>query len=314
MADEEASTEDGRVERLISWAASVVAPLSVLTAVLFYFGYASSRAQFEYFGVDVDTIGLSTQDYVMRSPQALLTPLLVLVLIGVAVAVGHDVFRRRVHAAAVASTDADEAVAGRGRERLADLDRSFRLVELAGWCLLAVGALLLLGYALLQDWTPYPLVTPLVMGLGAGLALFSARVRRRIHPEAGARIAVVLALSLVLVTDVFWATATVAQWSGRGSAQQVALHLDGLPTVGPDVPLPLPRPAPADPGQGPAVPRPRYMVAERLHAHASSGWLGAAAVPVRELAAVTGRARTTPPTHRSSCLDQAEHERGPVDA
>src|SRR3954452_17970292 len=99
MADEEASAEDGRVEKLISWATSVVAPLSVLTAVLFYFGYVCSRAQFEYFGVDVDTIGLSTQAYVMRSPQALLTPLLVLVLIGVAAAVGHDVFRRRVQAA-----------------------------------------------------------------------------------------------------------------------------------------------------------------------------------------------------------------------
>jgi hypothetical protein len=231
MADEEASADDGRVERLISWAASVVAPLSVLTAVLFYFGYASSRAQFEYFGVAVDTIGLSTQDYVMRSPQALLTPLLVLVLIGVAVAIAHDLFRRRVQAAAVTITDADESVASRGRARLADLDRSFRLVELAGWCLLAVGTLLLFGYALLQDWTPYPLVTPLVMGLGAGLALFSARIRRLIHPDTGPRIGVVLALSLVLVTNVFWATATVAQWSGRGSAQQVALHLDGLPTV-----------------------------------------------------------------------------------
>src|SRR5919205_4311159 len=101
MADEEASDENGRVERLISWAASVVAPLSVLTAVLFYFGYASSRAQYEYFGIDVDTIGLSTQDYVMRSPAPLLTPLLVLVLIGVAVATVHDAVRRRLRAATV---------------------------------------------------------------------------------------------------------------------------------------------------------------------------------------------------------------------
>ncbi len=231
MADEEAAAETGRVERLISWAASVAAPLSVLTAVLFYFGYASSRAQYEYFGVDVDTIGLSTQDYVMRSPRALLTPLLVLVLIGVAVAIAHDVFGRRVRAASVASTDADESVAGRGRERLAGLDRSWRLAELAGWCLLLVGTLLLLGYALLQDWTPYALVTPLVMGLGAGLALFSARMRGPIHPQAVRPIGVVLALALVLVTDVFWATATVAEWSGRGSAQQLALDLDQLPTV-----------------------------------------------------------------------------------
>ena len=230
MADEDAPA-DGRIERLISWAASVVAPLSVLTAVLFYFGYASSRAHFEYFGVDVDTIGLSTQDYVMRSPQALLTPLLALVLIGVAVAIGHDVFRRRVQAAAVASTDGDDAVAGQGCERLTELDRSFRRLELAGRCLLAAGALLLFGYALLQNWTPYPLVTPLVMGIGAGLALSSATLRGLIPAQVRPRVGIVLALSLVLVTDVFWATATVAQWSGRGSARQMALHLDQLPTV-----------------------------------------------------------------------------------
>src|SRR4051794_15376880 len=180
MADEPSTLS--RVGNFVSSAASVVAPLSVLTAVLFYFGYASSRAQFEYFGVDVDTIGLSTQDYVMRSPQALLTPLLVLVLIGVAVAIANDRFRRRVQAAAVASTDADDSVAGQGRARLAELDRSFRLLELLGWGLLAVGALLLFGYALLQDWTPYPLVTPLVMGIGAGLALWSGRIRGLIRP------------------------------------------------------------------------------------------------------------------------------------
>src|ERR671939_751782 len=98
MADDDGSA--GRLERLISWGASVVAPLSVLSAVLFYFGYASSRAQYEYFGVDVDTIGLSTQDYVMRSPQPLLTPLLVLVLIGVAVATVHEYVRRRIRVAA----------------------------------------------------------------------------------------------------------------------------------------------------------------------------------------------------------------------
>ena len=229
MADDDGPA--GRVERLISWAASVVAPLSVLTAVLFYFGYAASRAEYDYFGIDVDTIGLSTQDYVMRSPQALLTPLLVLVLLGVAVAVGHDVVRRRVQAATVAGTDADAAVASAGRTRLAELHRSFRLVQLAGLCLLAIGTLLLLGYAPLQDWPLYPLITPLVMGLGAGLALYGSRVRGMLRPQERPRVGLVLALSLVLITDVFWATATVAQWSGRGSARQLALHLDRLPTV-----------------------------------------------------------------------------------
>lgn len=50
-----------------SVATTVIAPATMLSASLFYFGYVSSRAQHEYFGLDVDTIGLSTQDYVMRS-------------------------------------------------------------------------------------------------------------------------------------------------------------------------------------------------------------------------------------------------------
>ena len=68
----------------MSFAAGIVAPITVVGALLFYFGYVSARAQYEYFGIDVDTIGLSTQDYVMRSPQPLLVPLLVLTLLAVA--------------------------------------------------------------------------------------------------------------------------------------------------------------------------------------------------------------------------------------
>src|SRR3954464_12990608 len=99
MADEEAPAEAGRVEKLISWAAAALAPLPVLTAVLFYFGYVSSRAQYEYFGVDVDTIGLSTQDYVMRSPQPLLVPLLVLTILAMLAMLAHAAISRRVFAA-----------------------------------------------------------------------------------------------------------------------------------------------------------------------------------------------------------------------
>jgi hypothetical protein len=73
MADERT-----QAERWISFAAGIVTPVTLLSALLFYFGYVSARSQYEYFGIDVDTIGLSTRDYVMRSPQPLLVPLLVI--------------------------------------------------------------------------------------------------------------------------------------------------------------------------------------------------------------------------------------------
>ena len=71
-------------ERWLNLLGSVVAPATLIGALLFYFGYVSSRAQYDYFGVDIDSVGLSTQDYVMRSPQPLLVPLLVLALLGAA--------------------------------------------------------------------------------------------------------------------------------------------------------------------------------------------------------------------------------------
>ncbi|HEY4568335.1 MAG TPA: hypothetical protein VIH10_02685, partial [Kribbella sp.] len=85
MADERS-----QAERWVSFAAGIVTPITLLSALLFYFGYVSARSQYEYFGIDVDTIGLSTQDYVMRSPQPLLVPLLVITLLSVAALLLHN--------------------------------------------------------------------------------------------------------------------------------------------------------------------------------------------------------------------------------
>ena len=68
--------------------------MTLISALLFYFGYVSRDSQYAYFGIDVDTIGLSTQDYVMRSPQPLLVPLLGITLL----AVGGLLLHKAIHA------------------------------------------------------------------------------------------------------------------------------------------------------------------------------------------------------------------------
>jgi len=74
----DATSRAAMFDKWWSFGSQIVAPATLLTSLLFYFGYVSSRAQFRYFGLDVDTVGLSTQDYVMRSPQALLVPMVFL--------------------------------------------------------------------------------------------------------------------------------------------------------------------------------------------------------------------------------------------
>jgi uncharacterized membrane protein YidH (DUF202 family) len=230
----EETTTAGQLERWARSVATVIAPATALGAVLFYFGYVSSRSQYEYFGIDVDTVGLGTQDYIMRSPQPLLVPLLVLALIGIGVLALLAATRRWV---AVAEAGAGEAA----DRRAVQVRRLTRVCLGVGLTVLSAGVALLLVYVKLRDWAFYPLVTPLLVGFGAALIAYANRVRDllpRTPEQTSAESHSLLlrrsseALVLVVIAvSVFWTTATVAQWSGRGLAQQQALNLDRLPSV-----------------------------------------------------------------------------------
>jgi hypothetical protein len=221
----EQSSAPGRIESLIESSKTVIPPLTLLSALLFYFGYVSARAEYEYFGIDVGTIGLGTQDYIMRSPQPLLTPLLVLAAAGVAAVAVHAAVRKRIRAAA------DTRKATR-------LHRLGRGAQALGLTTLLAGLLLLAGYALLREWRLYGLVTPALIASGGTLFRYGATVRRLLRPPDDApppptllhRSSVVLGY-LVIAVSVFWMTATVAQWSGRGLATYEASRLDDLPSV-----------------------------------------------------------------------------------
>ena len=94
-------------------------------------------------------------------------------------------------------------------------------------------------YPVLADWPYSNLVTPIVVAVGAGTCLSWRLVNRLPHPDAlpaapGSpalrRMGQVLLWVLVVAT-LFWSTATIAQWSGRGLARHDARHLDRLPSV-----------------------------------------------------------------------------------
>jgi hypothetical protein len=224
--------ETGPFERRLRALASVVAPTTAITAVLFYFGYVLARSQYEYFGVDVDTIGLGTRDYIMRSPQALLVPLLVLAVLGIGGLLLHARTLRRIAAASSGADTAD----GTPTPEAERLTRAARRARDAGLALLGIGFVLLFVYAQVRTWSAYDLVTPLLIVLGGTLAAYNSYVLKLLRPTAPApattpeRAALVL-LYAVIAAGIFWATATIAQWSGRGLAEYRAKSLDELPSV-----------------------------------------------------------------------------------
>ena len=195
-----------QAERWVSFAAGIVTPVTLITALLFYFGYVSSRSQYEYFGIDVDAIGLSTQDYVMRSPQPLLVPLLVLSLIAVAGLLLHNAIRARSGLVAV------------------------RRSRLAAVVVLALGVLGLFLYPVLGGLAYYALVVPLVIGLAAAVLGYLSYLTTRLL-DLKPQVALIALLTVVTMSCAFWATATTAQYSGRGLAKSNAERLDRLPVV-----------------------------------------------------------------------------------
>jgi hypothetical protein len=137
----------------------------------------------------------------MRSPQALLVPAIMLLLLGALTAA---------------------LVTGLRSGRVGP--RAAALLWRVGAALVGVGLVLVFGYAWLGQWIGYALVTPLILAGGAGLLAVTGRSRG--HP-----LSVLVFLSLVGVVAAFWATATLAQWTGRGIAENTARHLDELPAV-----------------------------------------------------------------------------------
>ncbi|WP_109211239.1 MULTISPECIES: hypothetical protein [Microbacterium] len=210
----DATTEPGLgFEKWMGFLSSFVAPLTLVTALLFYFGYVSTREFFRYFGVDVDIIGLSTQEFVMRSPGALFIPVMALMLLAAAVIIGHRALRRRI-------------IAKPGTTRR----RVIGAIAWTGIVFLLAGLAAAFIVPLLDDWAVGELLTPLFLAIGAGLCAYAASTVRVLGGATVGR-AVVVLLVLVMVAGTFWATATIAKWWGLGQARELAADLETLPAV-----------------------------------------------------------------------------------
>lgn len=66
---------------LIKLVTSIGSPIALISALLFYFGWARSERQAKEFGADASVFAMSTDDYVLRSVDALFLPLVFVLLL-----------------------------------------------------------------------------------------------------------------------------------------------------------------------------------------------------------------------------------------
>lgn len=91
MTDDEGSgsTLLRRLPSVTRLVAEVVAPTTLVTGLLFFFGWGHAYWFFHHFGVDSASLGLSRSDYLMRSVDGLFLPLAGVAALALAVAWGR---------------------------------------------------------------------------------------------------------------------------------------------------------------------------------------------------------------------------------
>jgi hypothetical protein len=182
---------------------AVIAPVTLITALAYYFGYRREEAFAGYFGIDPSALGFTTNDYVLRSVDALFVPITVLLLVAFGAVFLH-------------------ALAG---NRLKRVDLA-PVAAVVGLCALILGIALLAGSPISSRYDYLQALGPAV---GVALLVYALERTRSVSRHAlGA--AVFVGIAVVLVS-LFWATSDYADNRGRAEARQLARDITVRPSV-----------------------------------------------------------------------------------
>ncbi|ANZ28501.1 hypothetical protein A4U64_26790 (plasmid) [Rhodococcus sp. WB1] len=195
-----------------------VAPTTLLTALLFYFGWAHVYWFFDYFGVDSTVLEPSIREYIMRSVDALFVPLIAIAVSGTVLIGGYlalpEAIRRSRHA-------------------------RWHIVALTG----AGIAVLINGLSRIFFATPLNsglVVAPVCIIVGVALLWSASLLRRKrwreadpaLPPRSEASVLTEWVVIYILVgLSLFWIATDYSVAVGQTRAREAAAQLPARPTV-----------------------------------------------------------------------------------
>ncbi|MDQ1565508.1 MAG: hypothetical protein QOF96_388 [Actinomycetota bacterium] len=213
--------EERRLRSALESARLVVAPTTVFSGVLFYFGWVYTAARAFYFGIDPSTLGYSNQDYVLRSADAVFLPAVTLLIVGLGLLWAHSLVWRRIAQGA----------------RPQQLRFALRAVALAGFLVLVDGATGVVGRPLVG---PRSILTPLNLGTGVGLIAYAVSMQRKFagplrhDPERSPSWLPSVSATVVILILVVTLFAAVGDWAhvvGTDRARQLVQRIGTIPSV-----------------------------------------------------------------------------------
>jgi hypothetical protein len=210
-----------RVPALVKLLASIVAPTTLLTGLLFYFGWAHAYWFFYHFGIDSSLLGLTTQDYLLRSVDALFVPLTVFATMCLLLLWGHMTLRSRLVV----------------RHR-AGLLRRLTQGFVAGGLILFVIGMAGIFYRTIFEFHRF--VSPFSLASGVLLIAYASYLKRTRDAQSGRRQRSVPDLMpliqsagvfLLVALSLFWAATDYAATVGGSRARQFQAELHAYPSA-----------------------------------------------------------------------------------
>ena len=208
--------------RVLKLAGSVVAPTTLLTALLFYFGRLHAYWYFGYSGVNFTVLDLSTRDYLIRSVDGLFVPMIVAAIVGLAALAGL----RRLHSELARRDDP------RRNRRVAVA------VAAVGSVLFVVSIVGVFRPVAFYDTRGLP---GLLLGGGALLLAYAAHLMRVVPPRpapgretyrpAWVPVAEWAGVFLLVSLGLFWAVGDYSAAVGSGRALRAEAALRDEPSV-----------------------------------------------------------------------------------
>ncbi|KAF2415471.1 hypothetical protein B2K11_19985 [Microbacterium sp. B35-30] len=207
--------------QVVKSVAAIITPLTLITALMYYFGLIHAYWFFSTFGVDYTVFNLSPEDYIIRSADGLIFPFCVAAL------------------AILALTWLFQFIAPGIGERAIHW---ITLVVVPVFSVLGIGCVVLAGFAFLKplDFVDTPAVGGLALVFGVLLLTGAIRAMRRLaerastdRPRASASWVVAEWTAVIMLVSVglFWAAGDWSARVGKERANQVEDQLDTWPSV-----------------------------------------------------------------------------------
>ena len=200
----------------------IVAPTTLLTSLLFYFGWSHAFYFFDYFGVNSTLLGLTTRDYVQRSLDGLFVPLTAVGCAALLALWGHAMLRVRLAAGSQP----------RVLHVLVPAMAAAGLILAAGgvWSVFAATPL-----------TRYLVAAPLSLAFGVVLLAYAVHLRRLLTAGQGkadrgrspqwVAVAEWAAVFVLIGLSLFWAANDYSAAVGRSRARQLVAELPTYPSA-----------------------------------------------------------------------------------